>query len=135
MLFRGGRQVDPLQVVRHAGEAAHPLLLNDLHRLPNRHPLVSGLLAPLAIDVKRRKLVLGVGQPPAVLHAFLEALVVVRRRTGDAGTRRTLVEDRRQRLRVVHTLGERRRLEVGRDAVIPMVVRVLNAAEGISGHH
>ena len=50
-LFSRRPQVDPLHVVRHAGEAADPLLLDDLHRLANGHSLIGGLFATLAIDV------------------------------------------------------------------------------------
>src|ERR1700737_4415751 len=72
---------------------------------------------------------------PVMLETLLERLVVVGGGAGDARPGWSLVKDGRQRWRVVHLFGERRRLEEGRDAVVAVVVRVLDAAEGIARHH
>ena len=133
-LLRSGWHVDALRVVRHAGQAADPLVLDGLHRLTDRHPGILRLLAPLAIDVERRKLVARIGERPVMLEALLECLVVIGGRAGDAGPCRALIEHRRQRRRMVHFFGQRSGLQEGRHAVIPMVVRVLDAAERIAGH-
>src|SRR6202165_5579315 len=140
--IRGGRPpllrrrwyVDALDVVRHAVETADTLLLDDFHRLANRHPFIGGVLASLAIDIERRELVVSITERPVMLETLLKGLVVVGGGARNAGPGRPLVEDRRQRGRVIHLFGERRRLQEGRDAVIAVVVGVLDAAERVSRH-
>src|SRR2546422_3669171 len=134
-LLRGGWHIDALHGIGHTGEAADPLVLDDLHRLADRHPRISGLLAPLAVDVQRRELVRRIVQRPVMLKTLLERLVVVGRGAGDAGAGRALVEDRRQRRRMIDLFDEGHRAQERRHAQIPMVVGILDAAEGVASRH
>src|SRR5437762_10015665 len=90
-LFRRGWDVDTLHGIGHTREAADALALDDLHRLADRHPRIIGLLAPLAVDIQRRELVLRIIQRPVTLETFLERLVVVGGGAGDARAGRSLV--------------------------------------------
>ena len=72
---------------------------------------------------------------PVMLESFLEGLVVVGRRAGDARAGRTLVEHRRQRRRVIHLLGQWGGLQKGRHAEVAVVVGVLDAAERVASRH
>src|SRR6202022_959561 len=76
-LLRGGWDVNALHDIGHARQAADALVLDDLHLISDRHPGVLRLLAPLAVDVQRRELVLRITERPVMLEALLEGLVVI----------------------------------------------------------